>query len=206
MHFYTTSRIIFIFIIFISSGFSSLKKIDWKEGMVIFKSQDFHQGYLYFDVATNLVLIKKDGFVLTYPASKVEKFQYFDDELNVNRKFISVEKLKVNYIKESFLEIVLAGFIPLYRKEKAIHYPVSHLEYNKDKFGHKENFKYYANVDGQLIDLSYFKKKLLPHIAGENEIKYFIKRNQLDVKNLGHQIMIIDLFNKISGEKLANNH
>jgi len=163
------------------------------------ETEGYFTGWISIDTKNDVLLLKNGNQIKAYPALKVKKLQLFDDDLKVNRDFITYDlPLKKGISKKIFLEVVLTGEINIYRKEKTI--PSTNIENEViSDYKIKHDYIYYAEVDHELIPLNKFRKMVFPQLVQltQEEIIQFKKENKLTYNNLAHQILLIDYCNSL---------
>ncbi|CAN5193395.1 hypothetical protein BH23BAC1_BH23BAC1_39010 [soil metagenome] len=162
----------------------------WNEGMGLLNSKESFKGDLNFNYHTNVVLCRIDNKVKAFPAHQVEGFWFFDQDLEINRFFVTQEfPVKRKLIRKVFLELVLMGEIPVYRR--------GNFKRHHQKAPAFEDFDYYAFIENDYVQLKDFGKRIYP-ILIENpkvEIKQFIKDQNIRPYELIDQIRMIGYYN-----------
>lgn len=113
-------RILFTVFIVVISCFTASSDQKWFQGVVVLSSGEVKVGQLQYHPKWEAVTFKEGDAVETFPVGKLSQFRYFDNELEVWRKFFPYDAMKQGFRKAEFYEVVFLGEYQLLRKEKAV--------------------------------------------------------------------------------------
>ena len=148
---------------------------------------EVRQGELAFQVS-EIILFRAVGEVAVFPANKVQSFRYYDQEENINRKFVS-RTSSINRFA-SFYEVVVWGDVSVMRK-------LSHQIISNRKNSDKDDFDYFISFQNNLVPLKHFRNKIYPNlISSSNHMRVLINENHLNPNDKADAIQIIQLYNK----------
>jgi hypothetical protein len=162
---------------------------EWFHGTLVLKSQTKIQGEISVRVDYDVVLLRLEGELMIYPAHKVQSVNVYDEELESNRNFISLQMEVGPATVHRLYEVVLDGQISILRKERILWYSV-HLEIpEQDYFVWNEN---------QMTSLYYFKKKNFPKLvkSSNGDLKSYMRSKRLNPNRLNDMVEILDYYNK----------
>jgi hypothetical protein len=197
--------LMYIFSFFLFSGSSTSQSDDgllWHKGKVLLNSEKHYEGELNYNFNANVVLCRIDNKVLAFPAHEVKGFWFFDQQLNLNRFFVTQDFSKnKKRNRKAFLEVVLLGEIPIYR--------VANTKHMRHKVPTFEDFTYDAFIEDQYVPLKNFNKKIYPILLEDYkaEIKSFVKEQDIRPFELIDQIRLIGYYNSaiISEDQVSAN-
>lgn len=195
------------FLFFFSFSASAEKK--WNDGVVVLKDNTVLTGELLMDSDLNLLQVKHEGKVQTFAAYKVELFYFYDQDLAVLRKHISLPySINGNIFKNVFYEEIIKGEISLLRKEsfntsettleENVYTSQGHMIDN-NRFQEILSYDYFYSLDNEIVHSKKFEKDLFPllEVNFNNEgLKNHISQNNLRTYKLYDQIQIIKYLNE----------
>lgn len=177
----------------------------WHRGTVSLNTGESVEGEIYYNAHLEVVVCKMDRRVETYSSSKVDKFQYYDAELEIARKYVS------HYYNESstykvkvFFEIVLSGNVALLRRNNkfSVQGYSDYFTINDQSFDSNSlnGYTYYSYYNDEFVNLRKFKKQLLPMLKGQfgPELSNYIAKYNLKSHVIKDQILIVDYYNFLS--------
>jgi hypothetical protein len=176
--------------------------IEWHKGAVVLNNLEVYSGEISVQPIHDLILFRTGETITVYPAHRIKSFNFYDDEANINRKFISLKENHVARRAYHLYEVVLRGELMILRKQKKER---STQQTNHDKF----DFDYFINDHENLVSLMYFRSTLYPTILKiyRQEILSFIHQNNLNPNQPGHAIQIIEFYNQqVKQNILAGNY
>lgn len=174
-------------------------KMEWHYGLIKLISGIQLKGDINFNPELDIVSLLKDGNIKSFTPNKVESFEFYDEEIEENRIFISLNYVQTSfYSSKIFFELLLPGKVSLVRRYNTFNQFYSlKADALADNFG---SYNYYAYANGTFTNLKRFKKQLLPLFRKEfeEEMIDFVGSNNLRLKRIEHQIVIIDYYNFLS--------
>ncbi len=165
------------------------ESLEWNAGVLVTVDGEVQQGELAFQVS-EIVLFRAAGEVTVYPANKVRSFRYFDQEENINRKYVS--RPSAYGRNASFYEVIVVGEVSVMRllKSKRI---------TDRKKSDLDDYDYFVLFEGNLIILNQFRNKVYPElIARSGQIPFLIKEHHLNPNQKADAIRIVQLYNKVA--------
>ena len=184
-------------------------KIHWSEGKIILEDNSEVSGVVSYNYKHGVVLHKnEDGITKAFSAAQVSYFEYFDELMQVPRRYIALPfNTDKNYKNEVFFELIMDGEIAVFRKEKKnINLEFIRQHDNENFTRYHASFDYYFFKEGSFMLLKDFTKNLLPTIKSEfpSQIDAFIEENGLNVENGIHAILVIDYYNALQDATYNN--
>lgn len=163
--------------------------LKWNAGVVVLDDGQLRQGELAFQVS-EIVLFRTEGKVTVYTANKIHSFRYYDQEQDINRKFVS--RASTFGRTAIFYEVVVVGEVSIIRKLK------TQIIANR-KISDKDDFDYFVLFQNNLFTLGQFRNKVYPGlIAKWGQIIDLIKQRHLNPNQKADAIQIIQLYNKVA--------
>ncbi len=177
-------------------------KINWSEGRIILEDNREISGVVSYNYKHGVILHKnEEGITKAFSAAQVSYFEYFDELMQVPRRYIALPfKTDDNYKNEVFFELIMDGEIAVFRKEKKnINLDFIRQHDNQNFTRYHASFDYFFFQEGSFIPLKQFPTKLLPKLkeAFPSQIDAFIDENVLSVDHGIHAILIIDFYNSL---------
>ena len=148
-------------------------------------------GEISIEANHDLILFRQGEKVTIYPAHRIQSFNFYDAQANINRKFLSLKNSHTVIRVHQLYEIVLLGDISVLRRQKKELF-VQHT--NSDKF----DFDYYLRWNNQLVELASFRKMVYPELLKtfRNEIISFVNEKDLNPGQPASAIQIIEFYNR----------
>lgn len=196
-------RIVFTICFLALSMSLSAGKLAWHKGWVVLANKDqVIAGEISLESTHDLILFRTSESATVYPAHKLKSFQYFDEEANITRKFVSLKDNHGVVRSHHLYEYVVRGTFSVLRKVKGG--LVKGGTYNEQR-----NFDYFVFYRNNLVSLSKFRTHVYPEMLSSNrdEVLSYVHRNNLDVNLPGNAITIIKYFNtEVGYSALAANY
>ncbi|MEO7992511.1 MAG: hypothetical protein ABI663_23370 [Chryseolinea sp.] len=185
-------RYILFCLLLINSTFISAKPTLWYEGSLVLKTKEVLVGEISIESEYNLILHRNNGKVDVYPAHKIQAVYFYDEESNINRKFVSLKEAGL-FNHYQLLEIVLRGEVSVYRKQKT---------WTGNSPSDADGYHYFIFQHDQLIGLLKFRNQVYPLLIDEigNMLTTFIDENKLNPNSSADAIMIIGFYNSLKKE------
>jgi len=166
-------------------GSAAASDLKWSQGVVVMANGEVRQGELDFQFS-EVVLFKAAGEVSVLNAIKLQSFRYYDQEKNINRKFIS----RVSGKQAIFYEVVVYGEVAVLRKPK---FSLFHNRENSDRDG----YDYFVSFQNNLSNLKQFRTKVYPTLVEyKGDIRLTISERHLNPNHQSDAIQIIQIYNK----------
>lgn len=158
------------------------------------------QGEFLVNFKQNVIIYDAENKRRFFLPSKIKSFRYFDEEANINRKFITIQENR----KYEFYEIVSEGEIVVVRKKMPIYKILPEKRYIYDRYNYPEeaqNYRYFILNDcNELMEFSQFQRKILPKLDKEwnKQLTAFCKQENLLIRdNEIDMIRLIIYFNDL---------
>jgi len=128
------------------------------------------------------------------PAHKLKAVFFYDDEANINRRFLAAGDRKV-FPGVQLYEVVLQGSIDVLRRPRTL----------SSNSAESKDFDYYCSDHNKLIPLWKFYRELYPAIEDHSrqQLLAFIKANDLQHGDDANLITIIGYYNKMARAEQA---
>ncbi len=176
-------------------GFSQAE-VTFHDGVVVLRTGEIVSGKI--SVASfQLALVEKDGVRQVYPAHLVDKIRFYDEEHNINRKFISVQCNIANEF--SLYEKIVVGAAIVLRKPKFLTWqssPISVLD-------HKQ-FEYFVMWEDEIVPINQVKRTFFNNwdrmVA--DELSSYVKDKRLNLYDTADVIRLIKYYNQSVRRKL----
>jgi hypothetical protein len=182
----------------------SAGELVWHKGSVVLAGENqVITGEISLASAHDLILFRIREAVTVYPAHKLKSFQYFDEEANINRKFISLKDNHGVVRSHHLYEYVVRGIFSVLGKVK------SGFTRGRNAHAEKDDFEYYVYHKNLLVRLTKFRTQVYPEMLTSNhdEVTAYVHRNNLDLNLPGNAIMLIKYFNtEVGYSALAANY
>lgn len=163
--------------------------LKWNAGILVTIDGQVQQGELAFQVS-EIVLFRTAGEVTVYPANKVHSFRYYDQEENINRKYVS--HLSAYGRNASFYEVIVVGEVNVMRLLKS-------QRITDRKKSDLDDYDYFVLLEENLINLKQFSNKVYPNLVYRSEqIPFLVKEQHLNPNQKADAIRIVQLYNKVS--------
>ncbi len=185
-------RYLIFCLLLINSTFIFAKPVLWHEGSFVLKTKEVLVGEISIEPEYDLILHRSNGKVDVYPAHKIQAVYFYDEESNINRKFISLKEAGL-FNHYQLLEIVLRGEVSVYRKQKS---------WTGNSPSDADGYHYFISQRDQLIDLLKFRSQVYPLLIEEtgNMLTTFMDENKLNPNSSADAITIIGFYNSLKKE------
>lgn len=168
----------------------SAKEITWYKGSVVLETRKVLVGEISIEVDHDLILLRSNGKVDVYPAHKIRSLQFYDEQENINRKFVSLpEKQFIRNVFRLF-EVVVSGDVAVLRKKRSV---------CNGTLSDADDFHYYVLYNQELSQLTSFRSKVYPTLMlnGGSEFADFILKKDLTPNDPAGAIQIIESYNQL---------
>ncbi|HEY3403626.1 MAG TPA: hypothetical protein VGK59_09585 [Ohtaekwangia sp.] len=181
--------LIFIFSFTLCKLAAGVDELTWYEGSVVLETREVLVGEIAIESNYDLILLRADNQVMLYQAHKIQAVQFYDSQVNVNRKFISLWEMN-GLLRECHLyETVLKGEVSILRKGKGLSKPVSDAD----------DFVYYVRFNESLYALNSFRDNVYPSMVmkGGSRLSTFVLDNRLNPNKSANAIEIVRYYNRL---------
>ncbi|HEX5112858.1 MAG TPA: hypothetical protein VFV79_08430 [Saprospiraceae bacterium] len=181
------ARFLFLLLVIPINLFAS-KPLTWYEGVVVLADQHVLTGQVAVHPRQNIIIFRSGDQQTVYPAHKIQNVFYYDEQFNINRKFVSIANRDHGYAKYELYEIVLRGEVSVLRKERI------HLDLNDQL-----DFSYFVLYQDEVLPIKQFNKKVYPHLMDYDSFTFsrFIEREHLNPNSLRDAISMIKYYNRM---------
>ncbi|HEX5171809.1 MAG TPA: hypothetical protein VFW11_21670 [Cyclobacteriaceae bacterium] len=164
------------------------KPLTWYEGAVVLADQQVLTGQVAVHPRQNIIMFRSGDQQTVYPAHKIQNVFYYDEQFNINRKFVSIANRDHGYAKYELYEIVLRGEVSVLRKERI------HLDLNDQL-----DFNYFVMYQDEVLPIKQFNKRVYPHLIDCDSFTFsrFIEREHLNPNSLRDAISMIKYYNRM---------
>lgn len=177
--------------------------LEWHEGMLVTANQDTLRGNIRYDLPGNSVQIQTASAIKALSSFKVFYFEIYDEVYDNYRQFYSIPyKLRANYNAPVIFELLYEGGLSLLAREKIVQsnqsngnpfwssrsYPVNELKYDFFFLDKKGKITFFTGGKPELYEIMFRKR---------DQVKKFVKSNNLRVDELQDLIRIASFYNSI---------
>jgi hypothetical protein len=165
------------------------KKLDWREVVVVLRSEQVLSGRLTFEPILGVILFESaNGNREVYSAYQVHSLNYYDARNNINRRYVSLKEPSLHR-GDTFYEIVVQGNVSLVRRQIM---RFNHLSDVTD-------FNYFTWFEDKLSPMRHFKRSVYPVLEQKQAaIAAFRTENQLHPGDMIDAIQLIEFYNKLT--------
>ena len=181
------NKYLFLLMIF-SSSVSGAPSPIWYDGVVVLRDQQILNGQVAIHKRENLILFRFEDKVTVYPAHKIQNVFYYDQNADINRKFVSIANLEHGYAEYQLFEIVLRGPVTVLRKER---FHLNHEDH--------EDFNYFTLYRDEVLPIKQFRRKVYPHLSDCDPFKFsaYEVKERLNPNSTKDAITLIKFYNQL---------
>jgi hypothetical protein len=168
-------RVVMLFLM-TTCSFASFAE-EWYQGSVILKSKSVLRGEISIRHGYDVVFFRVSDQISVIPAFKIAYVNLFDEDLQAQRRFVSLN-IGVGAARSfQFFELLVDGEVSILRRELSVWYSL-HLDLT--------DFEYFVLYDEEIHDLHKFRKKVYPTLINKSEgaLESYVTTNQLSPKTL----------------------
>jgi len=172
----------------------------WHQGYLVTISGDTLRGNIKYNLDNDAVQLESNNRIQTFTGRNMNFFEIFDLVTENYRRFYSIPyPINLEYKVPRLFEMLYLGELTLVTREmivqEAISPTVSALYGTRQRLSH---IYYFVFKDGEVISFE-GKKSLLFDIMKEksNDIKTYVKKNNLKTDNLHDLVRITAFYNSI---------
>jgi hypothetical protein len=156
------------------------------EGSITLSDNQVVTGKILVHRAYDLVLIEYRDSIAVFPAHKISALRYFDEEANINRKFVAILNETETRRVPVIFEMVVSGKVQVLRRLKSIHH---------EETDDADGYNYYSYFNGNLHNLKDFAGKVYPEIQSLS-LKEFVSSRKISPYQMQDVFSIIKHFNR----------
>lgn len=180
------SLVIFGLILCLSS--QAADAIRWSKGSVVEKDGQVKIGDISFQ-SIDLILFKADNQIMVYTPYHIKAFFYYDESINVNRKFNSL-KLEGNQ-SPLFYEYVVWGKAQMMRL-------VKNRNLIKGKLRDTYDYEYLISWNNGYTRLKDFRHEVYPALLAESPVlEELVHDQKLNPSSIVDVVNILKLYNRV---------
>ncbi|MDN5204953.1 hypothetical protein QQ008_26420 [Fulvivirgaceae bacterium BMA10] len=169
---------------------------EWNSGALVLSDNQVLVGELQYHHQHDMVILKIDNKMKTFPAFKINEFRFYDANDDINRRFraLDVKNAKGANLKVIY-EVVLHGSLSLLRKEKKHKSKCERSNLRREI----EDYVYYSYDEERLVEMRNFKKRVLPLLMQERgpQLTKFIEEHKLNLDKPATYVKILDYYNDL---------
>lgn len=186
-------RVVLVIVMTVVS-FSSFAE-EWFQGSVVLKSKSVLRGEISVKHGYDVVFFRVSDQISVIPAFKIAYLNLFDEDLEAERRFVSLN-IGVGAARTyQFFELLVDGEVTILRRQLTLWYSV-HLDLT--------DYEYYVLYDEEIQGLHKFRKKVYPILVDKSDgaIQSYVKNNQLSTKALDDIVDITSYYNNYVTSRL----
>ena len=170
----------------------------WHEGYLVTVDSDTLSGLLKYDLENDLVQIERNGRIQTYSSRKMTFFEIFDGVTENYRKFYSIAySVNIDYKVPRIFEMLYLGELTLLARESIVQEAASPRPYQVYGRRLKHRF-FFVDTESNITLFTNKRSELLDLMAPKsNEMKSYIKKNNLRVDRVPELVRITAFYNSI---------
>lgn len=177
----------------------SAQSIEWFEGSLVLTNGEVLVGKISLESEHDLVLFEQRDSRMVYPAHKIKSLYFYDEDHDINRRFISLKEDDEVRSAHQLYEIVISGDVSVMRRKKAGTYAVGSEPYD---------YNYFISCQEGVMPLKKFKRKIYPTLKAKSgdRLAGFVTKNRLHADLPVNAIRIIEYHNGLvqEHERYAN--
>lgn len=183
-------------------NFQNLKaqSLKWFEGSLVLSSCEVLVGEIAFQPQHDLILFQIGSSRMVYPAFRLKSLYLFDNEANINRRYVSLRERSNARTSFHLYEVVTTGQVEVLRRMKVNSLSTSNSELN---------YNYFIKYNDAMVPLKKFGRKIFPKLISSSDGKLddYVSTHNLHKYNMANAIQIIEHYNRLvkSPETLASN-
>jgi hypothetical protein len=168
---------------------------EWFQGSVVLKSKSVLRGEISVRHGYDVVFFRVSDQVSVIPAFKIAFVNLFDEELQAQRRYVSLN-IGVGASRSfQFFELLVDGEVSILRREVTVWYSL-HLDLTDSE--------YFVLYDNEIMGLHKFRKKVYPQLVDKTDgaLESYVRTYQLSVKALEDIIDMSDYYNTYSTTRM----
>lgn len=154
---------------------------EWFQGSVVLKSKSVLRGEISVKHGYDVVFFRVADQVTVIPAFKIAYLNLYDEQLEMQRRFVSLAIGIGAGRSHQFFELLVDGEVCILRRQLTLWYSL-HLDLTE--------YEYYVLYDEEIMGLHKFRKNIYPTLLDKSEgaLEAYVKTNRLSPKAL-HDIL-----------------
>ncbi|MCU0352985.1 MAG: hypothetical protein MUD08_04475 [Cytophagales bacterium] len=194
---------LFAFVVMATANATRPQAALWHKGEIQLLDNQWLDGEVSYDVATDLLQVRKGSLVRVYTARQVNTFGYFDTKQNTMRRFVSLPQAENRFWRgrRQFYEIVLTGEMYLLRRPRNTRQPgMTHtvnVFTDSPWYDSRNIYNYYVYRDKRFTPIRRFRKEIFPAMVREFSVplQNYMREKDLDIFTQRGQFMLINQYN-----------
>ena len=150
---------------------------EWFQGSVVLKSKSVLRGEISVKHGYDVVFFRVSDQVSVIPAFKIAYVNMYDEDLEAERRFVSLN-IGVGASRSfQFFELLVDGEVSILRRELNVWYSI-HVDLT--------DYEYFVLFNDEILPLHKFRKKVFPSMLDKSQgaLQQYVKSNQLSAKTL----------------------
>jgi hypothetical protein len=192
------SRVVLL-VLMTTFSFSSFAE-EWFQGSVVLKSKSVLRGEISLKHGYDVVFFRIGDQVSVIPAFKIAYVNIFDEKLEAERRYVSLNIGVGAGHAYQFFELLVDGEVSILRRQLNVWYSV-HLDLTE--------YEYFVLYDEEINGLFKFRKKVYPELVSKSDgvLESYVKNNQLNPKSLNDILDMTEYYNNFvtTNFQLAKN-
>ncbi len=186
-------RVVLLFLM-TTFSFSSFAE-EWYKGSVILKSKSVLRGEISVKHGYDVVFFRVSDHISVIPAFKIAYLNIYDEELEAERRFVSLNIGVGAARTHQFFELMVDGEVTILRRQLTMWYSL-HLDLT--------DYEYYVLYDEEIQGLHKFRKKVYPTLVENSNgaLETYVRQNQLSPKTLEDIVDMSAYYNNYVTSKL----
>lgn len=186
-------RVVLLFLM-TTFSFSSFAE-EWYKGSVILKSKSVLRGEISVKHGYDVVFFRVSDQISVIPAFKIAYLNLYDEDLEAERRFVSLNIGVGAARTHQFFELMVDGEVTILRRQLTMWYSL-HLDLT--------DYEYYVLYDEEIQGLHKFRKKVYPTLVENSNgaLETYVRQNQLSPKTLEDIVDMSAFYNNYMTSKL----
>jgi len=173
----------------------------WCTGRVTMENDVVLEGDISYDLKFEALQVKTGNVTRTFTAENIAVFEIFDPIKYRHRKYVALDyAMDEGYKRKTFFEVLADGEITILRKSRYLRRPrvtedfrAPHVYLNSVC-----RHTYYLYRAGKFTEIEDFHGQVLPLMnAHHREVRDYIRRCDLKLREIGEQMRIVNLYNQL---------
>lgn len=179
-------RVVLLFML-TTCSFASFAE-EWYQGSVVLKSKSVLRGEISVRHGYDVIFFRVSDQVSVIPAFKIAFINLFDESLQAQRRFVSLNIGLGASHSFKFFELLVDGEVSILRRELTVWYSL-HLDLT--------DYEYFVLYNDEILELHKFRKKIYPTLLENSEgaLESYVKTNQLSAKTLEDILEMTEYYN-----------
>ena len=181
--------LIIIWLVICTGSYAAITP-EWHTGAVVLQNQQVLTGELSVNLYYDLLLLRRENAITVLPVHKVASFHFYDEGVNINRRFVSVSNSDGSVPVFRLYEVVAPGDVLVIRKPKRP--GTSNVE--------DIDFDYFMLHGAKVLPLRRFRGKLYPKLLEYDRMSMlaYMHENKLNPNKAADAIQLIGFYNYLT--------